>query len=275
MKQEEIMVWRLGVIAGLLGLLAAAPVPKSRPKAEIRYVQNSGWVIKTAAHVLVFDYVDALPPIAPLPDDVAVTPRDFGDRSVFVFVTHAHADHYSPTIANWSKDRPDIQYVLGWPEPALPEAHVMKPREAWSSGGVTIRTTGSTDQGVGFLVTTDGLTIFHAGDLAEWAEAAAAPFNAEIQRLKTGRPAIDLAFFPVATGTCEPRPAMWEGVRSAVLALQPKVVFPMHVRCLDKFDIYERFRAEAAGWPKGPAVIAPARRGEKFQYDGKAVKRVP
>jgi L-ascorbate metabolism protein UlaG (beta-lactamase superfamily) len=67
---------------------------------------------------------------------------------------------------------------------------------------------------------------------------------------------------------------MWEGVRAAVLALQPKVVFPMHVRCLDKFEVYERFRAEAAKWPKAPTVVAPTRRGERFEYDGRAVKRV-
>jgi hypothetical protein len=66
----------------------------------------------------------------------------------------------------------DIRYVLGGSEPRLPAAHVMKPREEWTSGGLVVRTTGSTDEGVGFLVSVDGLTLYHAGDHARYSSGA-------------------------------------------------------------------------------------------------------
>jgi L-ascorbate metabolism protein UlaG (beta-lactamase superfamily) len=66
----------------------------------------------------------------------------------------------------------------------------MQPRETWSSDGLVVRATGSTDQGVGFLVTVDGLTLYHAGDHARWAESDDQAFMAEIQWLKNVGPPI-------------------------------------------------------------------------------------
>ena len=45
-------------IAGLLSasIAAAAGLPATGVTAELRYLQHSGWLVKTASHVLVFDY---------------------------------------------------------------------------------------------------------------------------------------------------------------------------------------------------------------------------
>jgi L-ascorbate metabolism protein UlaG (beta-lactamase superfamily) len=111
-------------------------------QAHIRYLQNSGWLVRTATHVLVFDCVEALPQIDPLPAGVALEAKDLDKPSVVVFVTHGHSDHYSRTVAQWSKERPDIQYVLGWPDAYLSGAHVMTPRQQWSSGALVHLTAG-------------------------------------------------------------------------------------------------------------------------------------
>ena len=116
--------------------------------------------------------------------------------------------------------------------------------QTWSPGDLVVTTTVATDEGVGFLVTVDGLTLYHAGDHARWADQSAEAFEAEIRWLKSRVSTIDLAFFPIATGAaCDPRPSIWQGVRFAALELTPRVLIPMHVQCLDKLDLYERFRS--------------------------------
>lgn len=261
----------------MAAFLTAAPAAASAlggVQADIRYLQNSGWIIGTAKHLLVFDYVEPLGVDSAVPA-ATLEAKDFDTRSLVVFASHRHSDHYSPTIAEWSKERPDIRYVLGWSEPRLPAAHVMKPREEWVSGGLVVKTTASTDEGVGFLVSVDGLTLYHAGDHALWNDQIAEAFLAEMRWLAAGRPSMDLAFFPIATGSaCDPRPSIWRGVLLAAQELKPQALFPMHVRCADRLGLYETFRDEVAAKLVGTAVIAPRYRGERFRYSSGAVQRV-
>ncbi len=271
-------IWVPGLVAVACTAALAGGTAAPPPEAELRYLQNAGWLVRTPGHVLVFDYVDSIPGADPLPSGVAPDPVEFGDRQVMVFVTHAHGDHFSPAVFEWAARRPGIQYVLGWSMEGRDKAtHVMSPREEWSSSGVNVKTTGSTDEGVGFLVTVDGLTLYHAGDHALWSENAAEAFGAEIQWLKAQGTSIDLAFFPVATGyACEPRPSIWKGVESAARELRPRVLVPMHVRCVAKLDLYEKFRAEVGPRLGETAVVAPAERGDRFRYAaGKLTRATP
>ena len=70
--------------------------------------------------------------------------------------------------------------------------------------GVTVETLSSTDEGVAFLVTADGRTIFHAGDLNWWHWEGEAPGwnrNMEVDFKRYAEPlrgrAIDLAMLPL------------------------------------------------------------------------------
>ena len=48
-----------GLLSAAIG--TAAGVPAAGVTAELRYLQHSGWLVQTASHVLVFDYVEAIP----------------------------------------------------------------------------------------------------------------------------------------------------------------------------------------------------------------------
>src|SRR5262249_48154848 len=171
--------------------------------------------------------------------------------------------------ASWAAKRSDIRFVVGWPESGLPGAKVMQPHEVWLSDGLRVATTDSTDEGVGFLVTVDGLTLFHGGDHARWVDSIDEAFMKEIRWLRGQQQAIDIALLAVATGAnCEPRPAIWQGVRAAAEELAPRVLIPMHVGCLDQLGIYERFRDEVGKQLSGVQVVAPARLGQVFRYEG-------
>jgi L-ascorbate metabolism protein UlaG (beta-lactamase superfamily) len=246
--------------------LAALTVPK--PAAELQYLQHSGWLIKTPDHVLLFDYVESLSPSNQLPADLRLSPDSFDERQVLIFVSHSHADHFFPGLREWAARRPSIRFFVGWPDSGLTGAKVMKPREVWSSDGLTVAATASTDEGVGFLVSVDGLTVFHGGDHARWVEALDEPFMAEIRWLEEQNQPIDIALFAVATGgPCEPRPAIWDGVLAAARVLIPRVLIPMHVGCPDRLDIYQRFRVKIGPQLPGTQVVAPSRLGQKFRYE--------
>jgi L-ascorbate metabolism protein UlaG (beta-lactamase superfamily) len=264
---EGMLTW---AVAGLTALFLAASGPT--PAVELEYLQHSGWLIKTPGHVLLFDYVESLSPTRQLPSDLRLGADSFDERQIVVFVSHSHADHFFPGLREWAARRPSILFVVGWPDSGLPNAKVMKPREVWSSDGLRVAATASTDEGVGFLVSVDGLTVFHGGDLARWVEAVDKPFMGEIAWLKEQKQPIDIAFFAVATGgPCEPRPAIWEGVEAAARELSPRVLIPMHVGCPARLDIYERFRTEVGPQLPDTQVVAPSRLGQTFQYDGERV----
>ena len=251
-----------------MALAAAACVTAAaQPTADLQYLQHSGWIVRTRTHVLVFDYVERLPSGVALPSWLKVNADAFGDRRVVVFVSHGHPDHFDPGIREWARTRPDIQFVTGAPDIELPGATIMKPRESWSSQGLVVKTTGSTDEGVGFLVSVDGVTLYHAGDHARWVEALDRDFMAEIQWLKDAGPRIDVAFFPIATGAaCEPRLAIRDGVRAAALELLPRVLIPMHVGCPDRLELYARFRADVEPRLPSTQVMSPAQLGQAFRY---------
>jgi L-ascorbate metabolism protein UlaG (beta-lactamase superfamily) len=256
-------------VAAGAALLAAVPAPK--PSAELQYLQHSGWLIKTPGHVLLFDYVESLSPTNQLPADLRLSANSFDQRPVVVFVSHGHADHFFPGLAAWAAKRPGIRFVVGWSGSGLPNAKIMQPREVWSSDGLSVAAIASTDEGVGLLVSADGLTVFHGGDHARWVDAIDEPFMAEIRWLEQQKQQIDIALFAAATGgPCELRPAIWQGVQAAARELAPRVLIPMHVGCAERLDIYERFRAQVGPELPSTRVVAPSRLGQKFRYeDGK------
>ena len=92
-----------------------------------------------------------------------------------------------------------------------------------------VATIQSLDSGVGFLVSVDGLTFFHAGDHACLTKDDQPVYDAEIDYLEAIEPQIDIAFLPVSG--C---PSRWkidsvkEGFANTVKRLNPKVVLPMH-----------------------------------------------
>ena len=169
------------------------------------FLGHSGFLVELPSVTLLFDWWKGELP--PLPD-----------KPLLVFASHQHNDHFSPKIFSLA-GKQNVRFLLGsdirltaknkalWnlDDSAVEKAVRMAPGETLEVlSGVTVETFASTDEGVAFLVTADGKTVFHAGDLNwwHWAEEPD-PWNPDMERMfkaytepMRGR-AIDLAMLPL------------------------------------------------------------------------------
>lgn len=196
-------------------------------EVKINYLYNSGFSVETRNFFLIFDYWKE--------EGGDISSRFPTGKKVVVFASHSHGDHYNPTILDWREKAPGIEYVLSSeirPRTEAPGVHRMSRYRELELDDISIKTYGSTDLGVSFLVKADGITIFHAGDLNWWDwyddteennRAMEARFKKEIARIKGER--IDIAFFPV-----DPRlkDSYRLGADYFMAEVGPKYLIPMH-----------------------------------------------
>ena len=137
---------------------------------RVTFLAHSGFLVELPSALLLFDYLGAGLPALP-------------DKPLLIFASHRHEDHFTPAIFPLDDGSRDIRFLLG-KDIKLSQRHL----EQWGVSsetagkclclwgnetatplsGITVETLPSTDEGVAFLVTCDGQTIFHAGDLNWW-----------------------------------------------------------------------------------------------------------
>lgn len=196
---------------------------------KIEYIFNSGFTLETENHFLIFDYYKG--------------ELNLSNKKMTVFVSHGHEDHYNSKIFDL---KGNINYVLSDDiklDNSLDNLTFVKADSSLKVDDLDIKVFGSTDLGVSFLISVDGLDIFHAGDLNWWywendepkeKEKMERDFKVEIEKLKGSN--IDLAFFPV-----DPRleDAFSKGGEFFINELSPRNFLPMHFG--DNFDTTTRF----------------------------------
>ncbi|MDR3561301.1 MAG: MBL fold metallo-hydrolase [Negativicutes bacterium] len=200
-------------------------------KAKIKYLFHSGYSIETASHTFIFDYYQP----RPLGDGMITAESLTGKENVYVFCSHSHGDHYDPIILEWAKANPSIHYILSndiTVKNKTLDCVFLAPYEEWRSGDIAVKTYGSTDAGVSFLVKADGLNIFHAGDLNWWhwsgetkAERDWADNYFKTEMEKLAGETIDIAMFPVDQRLEENYSI---GAEYFAAQMHPKLLLPMH-----------------------------------------------
>jgi len=186
---------------------------------RVKYLGHSGFFVETESAGLLFDYyTGALP--------------EPGEKPLYVFVSHGHHDHFNPAV--FSLDA--AAYILSDDiELHRPDVVFMAPDTERDVDALHIRTLRSTDEGVAFLVTVDGETIYHAGDLHLWlwgeedtpeeAEAMTKAYRTEMEKLRGA--AIDVAFLPLDGRQSAEQ--YWQGLDYAARTLDIGRIFPMHL----------------------------------------------
>lgn len=215
---------------------------------KINYLYNSGFVVETENYQLIFDfYLNSVDSGAKRIENGAITIDDLNyNKKIFVFSSHSHEDHYNPVVLEWEEINPEINYILSSDieyKGNSKNVHKLSAYESMMLRGVSIKTFGSTDIGISFLVKLDGISIFHAGDLNLWHwwdsteeenREAEGMFKSEIQKIKGEN--VDIAFFPVDNRLKE---YYYLGGEYFIKVIEPKIFVPMHFR--EAFEVTKEF----------------------------------
>ena len=198
----------------------------------VTYYHHSGFSVASGDVLLVFDYWRGK--ANKFPEALGVTPEILARyNEVYVFITHEHEDHYDGVVYTWDQYAP-VTYLIADCLPEKARGHRMKKGDELTlSDRVQVKAYGSTDSGVSFLVTLDGMRFFHAGDLNFWhwrevcnsrqIQEADEDFRGEVKEIQGEE--IDVAFFPV-----DPRMGMLfdAGANYFILTVKPRLLLPMH-----------------------------------------------
>ena len=217
---------------------------------KITYIFHSGFAVETDNSIFVFDYYRK-----ELPGEIAET-----KKNVIFFSSHTHSDHFNPEIFSYARD--NVYYVISKDiEDKIVHRNMLdnyknvnliyvKPHETLSlfSDSVLIETLKSTDRGVAFIVTTEGKTVYHAGDLSIWnfedtpkekANDMTARYKREMELIK-GR-TFHAAFLPVDYRLGK---FYADGAISFLKNTNTLNVFPMHM--WKKYEYIDTFKNDTA-----------------------------
>lgn len=242
----------------------------------ITYLYNSGFAVEIGERFLLFDYfLDS--PIGESRKLTAgvVSPEDFAvKKSVTVFVSHSHYDHFNAKILRWRYKRKDINYILSTDINMGKYAIHLAPGDVTEVSGMKISAFSSSDDGVCYLVEVDGVSIFHAGDLNLWHRKLDSKDEKDMLTKFAYRKAkfaflyalksiqghkIDIAFFPL-----DPRigPGYDVGAIQFAMIFKPKLFVPMHFS--ERYDVCETLLNKEI-LPK-MKVFCIGARGQQYMY---------
>jgi L-ascorbate metabolism protein UlaG (beta-lactamase superfamily) len=237
--------------------------------ASIWYLGHCGFAVRTAKHLLIFDYQERRDGPQPRSRggaagldngwvDLSAIARD----RVRVFVSHSHEDHFDPVIFSWRKTIPDIAYYFGWQAADDPANHyLVGPRAAYAGEGLEILTINSHHSGVpevAFLVKVDGLAIYHNGDYRM-------DYRADFPYLQKYAARFDLVF---VLGVSDESTQYGQQNRDLFERFKPGAVFPMHAEAGAR--MYHEFAKTFGARIPGLSIMVPEKLGDRFEYrDGR------
>lgn len=141
---------------------------------EVIYVYHSGIVIRLEQCDLLFDYwEDSVSDHEGYVHEVLLEET----KPLYILCSHFHTDHFNPDIFTFLSQRENIHYLLSkdikkrrgnrLKELCCPLCFLKK-GDCFEDDFIKVTACGSTDSGISFVVSAEGKTIFHAGDLNNW-----------------------------------------------------------------------------------------------------------
>lgn len=231
---------------------------------KVTFIRHSSFLVELEQLYLLFDYTEGI-----LPD------LNEG-KALLVLASHRHSDHFSREIFHLGSRTCDVQFLLSddiWqrqvPEQLFGKTIFIDPgqQEHLEIGsGVDVEAYASTDEGVAFLVRTEGKTIYHAGDLNnwmwkeegdEWNKPICERYRREIDKMRDHP--VDAAFVPL-----DPRQEEWFylGMDDYMTRVDAKVVFPMHF--WGDFSVIRRMKALACAAGYQDRIAEIIKEGQEF-----------
>ncbi len=270
------------LLAGMIAVLSSADgMDKNRTdpmldidmrqgEAVIWYLGHCGYAVRTAHHILIFDYIE----LEEEPQERGlskgfVDPEEIRDRNVCVLVTHSHIDHFDEIIFAWEQEIDTIRYFFGWRLNNEDRYHYLEgPRAQAEFGDLKIFTVNSHHSQVpevAYLVMVDGLVLYHGGDY-QGRMGRDTPSNVldDMEYLRTKADSVDIFFIGAWTG---------EPYMQSIQELEPRVIFPMHDR--NKEYKYKQFALDLEELGIDIPVICTKKRGDCYYFRNGGITEVP
>ena len=234
------------------------------------YIYHSGFAIEGKHSIVIIDFwedsVDALHGI------VHEELLRHTDKKIYVLSTHFHPDHFNREILTWKDINPDITYILSkdilrHKRATAEDGTFLKKGDIYDDGTLKMKAYGSTDSGDSFLITLEGHSFFHAGDLNTWhwidestpqeIKKAEGDFLSELKYIRADIDNVDVTMFPVdrRIGTDYSK-----GAKQFLETIKSTIFVPMHFST--DYEGGNAFKAEAQR--QGSKFITIHHRGEKF-----------
>lgn len=233
-------------------------------KINVTYLRHSGFLVETEHSYLLFDYWKGNIP--------ALNYK----KKLYVFSSHRHHDHFEKDIFKLENRCETVNYILSFDIEDFSKSwrkaehvHFMEPYAALEVEDLHIRTLKSTDEGVAFLVKTEGYTIYHAGDLHWWHwpgdpeednDRRRADYQKEIDMLAGEK--IDCAF--VVLDPRQEEAGGW-GMDYFLKHVQSRYIFPMH--CWEEYSLIRDYKDKNDSKYLTGEIMNITAPGQSFELD--------
>lgn len=239
---------------------------------RITYLYHSGFAVELSEHVLVFDYYKGeLPKVPP-------------GKKLLLFASHKHPDHFQLSALKWAGEQEEAQIFLG-KDIKLNEKYLKRkgiPAQILSKvirlhddecieipeADVRVEALRSTDQGAAFVVGTEGIRIYHAGDLNDWYwPGESESWNTQMEKdYKSQIDKLSGRHFQLAFVPLDPR--LEEGYHLGLDYFLEKAeadaVFPMHM--WEDYAIIGRYKETPTGKRFAQSIQDISRSGQIFEF---------
>ncbi|MFW5952857.1 MAG: MBL fold metallo-hydrolase [Candidatus Natronoplasma sp.] len=207
-------------------------------KGCITYWYHSCFTLELDRTIILFDYPDR--GIDDYMDEQIKSGVDGSE--LYVFISHAHGDHFSPNVTKFSANAEKTNYVVSddilekriFPQRSEASGNYsftqVLPDQDYKIDDLRIKTFKSNDAGVAFLIDLCGNKIYYGGDLEKWnwpewsAEKVrehVRVFEDVIKKLKNEE--VDIAF-----SNMDERLPSWAGPVEFMEKVNPRYFIPMH-----------------------------------------------
>ena len=224
---------------------------------KVYYVMHSCFLVELEDKYLLFDYFDK----SILEPEIyfrGSLPTLSEAKPLYVFASHSHKDHFNISVLHLADGRTNVKFVLskdirlgknylernGFDLSIKDRITFVKPLQKYEIDDIKIETLRSTDAGVAFVVNTNDLNIFHAGDLNWWNTEGRGELYGEVygrEFKRALRPILnrhfDLAFVVLDSRMGED--GYFLGMDYFIKNIDCDLIFPMHMwadyKWIDRF----------------------------------------
>ncbi len=211
---------------------------------KVTYIAHSGFALELEDKTLLFDYYKG---------DLSFLNRE---KPLYVFVSHRHGDHFNKKIFELPDLGHDAHYILSdditFRKSSQYDVHFIAPHTGLTTDGIHIFTLKSNDEGVAFVIETNGQHIYHAGDLnlwrwegepEDWNDGMERDYRAELERIRKEH--FDVAFLPL-----DPRQEQYYdwGIKAFMEYCTADALFPMHFG--EDNSVISALKSQALPWAR-------------------------